>query len=133
MFALTLFVIYFCFASCLLHGSEHAVLADTGRDTSEEFLDEPVRLIDALYEAYFGQLEDVTVADDAETDVSLNTVVQTSDEATEADDCTWETFDDLSLSALRKIAKTLSVPRYTRLERHELVFEINTRKSATSV
>lgn len=68
-------------------------------------------------------LELVTVLDISQpedTNVEL-------DEAPSANGYIWKDYNDVSTTALRRSAKELGVPRYSRLDRSELVFELNVR------
>jgi hypothetical protein len=75
-------------------------------------------------------LDDVW-ADDVKPEVTQVTQVteatqDSTDDSFQTDSVSWNSYEDLSLTAIRKIAKELKIPRYSRLDRAELVFELNT-------
>ncbi len=128
MLALTLFLIYFCFASLLIRkpNAPKLVAANFPEFDNNDYWFAETDILDALTD----MPDDAEIANEMLGRFQGLTV---SDEATEADGYVWESFEGFSLTGLRKVAKTHGVPRYTRLDRAELVFEINTRRKAETV
>lgn len=126
MFSTFVCFVILCFIFCLQYNPTTAL------EVAEGIQDEPT-FSDGLNEFFdsFQVTPDEVKAineepcDSQETVEVSETEQDSSDATASTDGYVWDNFEGLSLTALRKMAKTHGVSRYSRLERHELVFEIN--------